>query len=179
MRLLHNKFTIILYELKAYKYILVALAIFRYCLVQLKIMDMGRFVMGNAAVMVCSHGKFAEYAMESVEMIIGKQENFRTLSVDIGSALEDIFKEMEALASTLDISSGMIMLVDIYGGTPSNVGSAYCLTYENVLLYSGFNMPVLLEIFLNRDKPLKEMDILIEEAYRNGFTNISKTLREN
>lgn len=62
------------------------------------------------------------------------------------------------------------------GGTPCNLASALALSKENVLLYCGFNIPVLLEILTNREMTLAELPAYIDEVFPNTFVNVNRVL---
>lgn len=134
--------------------------------------------MSEIAVILASHGQFAKYAMESAQMIVGKQENFATLSIEYGMDLMDAKKELSEIYSNLNHVNGTVILVDIFGGTPSNASSSLLLEKENILLISGVNLGMILELLLNRDRTIEELAQLLETNYAAGFTNITKKMKE-
>ena len=70
----------------------------------------------------------------------------------------------------------VIVLADIFGGTPCNAGSRMILDGCDVVVYTGFNLPVLLELLLNRELPTEEIKVKLEEVYKDAFTNINEKL---
>lgn len=134
--------------------------------------------MGNVAIVVASHGEFAKYALDSAQMIVGKQENCGSMSVTMDLTLDEAKKNMAKTIDELDCSNGLVILVDIFGGTPSNVSGNFLLENDNILVISGLNLPMLIELLLNRDKPLDQIALQLEEAYKQGFTNINKLFEE-
>lgn len=121
------------------------------------------------AVLLATHGGFAKAALESAELIAGKQENVDTLSVFLVDDLESLKKEMFEKVDNLDTSKGLIILTDIAGGTPTNLTS-YLLTNENRILCSGLNLPVLLEVLMNRGNDFQNVREVVENAYAQGLT---------
>lgn len=134
--------------------------------------------MNQVAVIVASHGEFAKYALESAEMIVGKQENYGVLTVSMDSNLADSEKEMTYELSKLDRSAGTVILVDIFGGTPSNISGRIVLTEEDVLVISGLNMPMLIDLLSNRERNLTEIAQSLANTYQEGFTNITEKFKE-
>lgn len=132
----------------------------------------------NVAVILASHGFFAKEALRSAEMIVGKQQNCAYLAVKEDMNLEQAKNQMEKLLINLDTSKGIIILCDILGGTPSNVSGAFCLKHENTLVLSGLNLPMLLDLFTNRNRNLNELAESLEKSYKMGFQNISERFRE-
>lgn len=129
--------------------------------------------MNEIGVILISHGYFAKYAMDSAEMIIGKQENYKVISVTDDKDLEDVIKELEDSYNVLSKGREVIVLTDIFGGTPCNATSRLILSGKKVMAYTGFNLPVLLELLLNRDKPLSEVKLNLEKVHNETFISIS------
>lgn len=108
------------------------------------------------AVLLMSHGNFAKSAIESAELIIGKQENYETLSVFVVDHVNSLKEEMLEKVERLDTSKGLIVFTDIVGGTPMNL-AGNLIERENTIICSGLNLPILLEILLNRSKSIDEL----------------------
>ncbi|WP_333645668.1 PTS sugar transporter subunit IIA [Lacrimispora sp.] len=128
---------------------------------------------GEIALMVMSHGLFAKAAMESLELVIGKQNNYDTMAIQLVDNVDALKEELFEKVDKLDLSKGLVVFADIVGGTPMNL-AGNLLSRENVILCTGFNLPVLLEFSLNRGRDFSEIRGVIEQAYSNGmslFTN--------
>lgn len=121
------------------------------------------------ALMVMSHGQFAKAAMASLELVIGKQNNYDTMAIELVDNVDALKEEMFDKVAKLDTERGLVVFTDILGGTPMNL-AGHLLIKENVLLCSGFNLPMLLEFSLNRGKDFGEIRAVIEMAYSNGMT---------
>lgn len=121
-------------------------------------------------IILASHGKFADEALNSLEMIVGSQSNILSLALMPGSNLSDFTKEMEEAYLQLKNQKGVLIICDILGGTPSNAAASLLVKYsqESILAYSGLNLPILLEVTTNRTKSLIETESLIDE-----FSNLS------
>ncbi|MBS4803530.1 MAG: PTS sugar transporter subunit IIA [Clostridium sp.] len=130
--------------------------------------------MNEIGIILISHGHFAKYAMDSAEMIVGKQENYKVISVTDDKDLEDVLRELEDSYKILSKDREVIVLADIFGGTPCNATSRLILNGENVVAYTGFNLPVLLELLLNRDRPIDEIKSNLERTYNETFIDISE-----
>ncbi|MCP1103123.1 PTS system mannose-specific IIA component [Aequitasia blattaphilus] len=128
------------------------------------------------AIILASHGLFAQGALGAVEMIIGKQDNVRVLSLTEDKNLESCLPEMNQMCEELDTSSGLLILVDMYGGTPCNVSSNILLQKQDELdieLLSGFSLPMLLEVFIDREKSPAQ----IKEDIINNYSDMMKDLK--
>ena len=72
--------------------------------------------------------------------------------------------------------NGVVILVDMMGGSPCNLASELFLTYPDILLFCGFNIPTLLEVLSNRDLPRDEIATIIEDVFPGSCFNVGKTL---
>lgn len=134
------------------------------------------------AVILASHGRFAEEALHAAEMVVGKQENCAVLSVSDDKNLEKCLTELNEMCDCLDTTHGLLILVDMYGGTPCNASCNLLLTRQNGIdmeLLSGFNLPVLLEVFSNREMPPSEMKEYITEVYPQMLKDLKPILNES
>lgn len=122
----------------------------------------------KVALMLMSHGDFATELMRSLEFIIGKQDNYDTLGVHLDDQIDNLRKLMFEKIEKLDTESGLVVFTDIVSGTPMNF-AGLLLNRDDVLLCSGVNLPVLLEVSLNRDKTITELKALIQDVYQNGM----------
>ena len=122
----------------------------------------------KVALMLMSHGDFATELMRSLEFIIGKQDNYDTLGVHLDDQIDDLRKQMFEKIDNLDTEAGLIVFTDIVSGTPMNL-AGLLLERDNVLLCSGMNLPVLLEVSLNRENTVEELKELIKDVYQNGM----------
>jgi len=134
--------------------------------------------MTQVAVVVASHGELAKYALKSAEMIVGAQENCGVVTVGMDDTLQDAIQGMQNELNRLDRSQGTVILVDILGGTPSNVSGRFVLTDENVLVLSGLNLPLLLDLLTNRERSLVEIATSLENSYHAGFNNVTELFKK-
>jgi|SRR6056297_136877 len=104
-------------------------------------------------VIIITHGNYGEEILKSVEMIAGKQENAYAFSINEDTYIEEVKKEVESL---IDEETYIYLFVDIYGGSPFNIAINF-LSKERVNIISGFNMPMILEFFVNRNRNVKTM----------------------
>lgn len=120
-------------------------------------------------ILVMTHGDFGKAAIESAQLIVGEQENYETISVFVVDNLDDLKQEMEDKVASLDTSKGLLILTDIVGGTPINLASNL-LTRENTMIASGVNLPLLLEVLMNRGKEVSALEEVIQAAYAQGLS---------
>lgn len=132
--------------------------------------------MKEIGIILISHGYYAQYAMQSAEMIVGDQENYEIVSVTDDKDLEIVTDELRKAYEKLNDNREIIVLADIFGGTPCNACSTLLLQGANIEVYTGFNLPVLLELLLNRDLPIKEIIENLTNVYNETFISLKKKL---
>src|SRR5579864_2218700 len=96
-------------------------------------------------VVVVTHGQLANELVNAAEMIVGDLPSFTAVSIgwhdDVNDAREDI---AEAIARVRG-EEGVLLLTDMFGGTPSNLGMTFLET-NRVEVITGVNLPMLLKL---------------------------------
>lgn len=126
-------------------------------------------MLDGIALLLMSHGNFAKAAIDSAELIVGEQTNFETLGVYTVDDVEVLKEEMLQKISLLDTTKGLVVLTDIIGGTPINLASQL-LSQEKVVVVSGLNLPMLLEVLMNRGQQIESLAAVLKTAYDQGFS---------
>ncbi|ETA80797.1 PTS sugar transporter subunit IIA [Youngiibacter fragilis] len=126
--------------------------------------------MSNRALLVITHGNFGIELVKSVEMIMGEQEDVSALGLNPGESVEDLRESADRIVeANKEAGKETIILVDILGGSPSNV-ALYLLKKHGIKLVTGVNMYMLIEMFSQKDsvESADELcDIMIETATEN------------
>jgi len=126
--------------------------------------------MSNKALLVITHGNFGIELVKSVEMIIGEQEDVNALGLNPGDSVEDLRESADRIVeANKEAGKETIILVDILGGSPSNV-ALYLMKKHGIKLVTGVNMYMLIEMFSQKDsvESADELcDIMIETATEN------------
>jgi PTS system mannose-specific IIA component len=124
-------------------------------------------MIGLLIVCHCDLGK--EY-LNAAEFIVGKLEAVDTVAVTQASESEKILKEIEKKLTALDKGQGVLILTDMFGGTPSNLSLSF-LKEGAVEVLTGVNLPMIIAIAQHRTG--MSLEELAEKAQEAGKTNIS------
>lgn len=127
-------------------------------------------------IILASHGPFAQGALECVQMLMGKQDDIKVISIKIDSNIDSIRQQMLESYRTLNQGNGVIILVDLMGGTPCNLASELLVQHEDILLLCGFNIPVLLEVLNNREGSLQDVKAAVEELFSKSCFDVGQLL---
>jgi PTS system mannose-specific IIA component len=95
--------------------------------------------------LVITHGCLAEELIRAAEMIKGEQKGILAVSVDATKGLNDIKKEITSAVKKVDQGMGVLILTDLFGGTPSNISLSF-LQDKRIEVVTGVNLPMLLKL---------------------------------
>lgn len=120
--------------------------------------------------LIITHCDLCKELVNAAEFIVGRLERVETISINQTSDSEEIRKKIEEKLKSLDQGQGVIILTDMFGGTPSNISLSF-LKEEMVEVLTGVNLPMVIAIAQNRmDMKLSE---LAEKAQEAGKLSIS------
>ena len=101
-------------------------------------------------VVVVTHGRLATELLHAAEMIVGELPQCAAVSIgwhdDVNDAREQIVKAIDRVKGT----SGVLILTDMFGGTPSNLGISM-LAENQIEVITGVNLPMLIKAADRRD----------------------------
>ena len=100
-------------------------------------------------ILIVTHGGFAEGLKNAVELIVGKQENMESIGVYHGDGVDAIEDKVSTALKRLNQGEGVLVFVDIVGGTPSNTIFKY-IKNEQIRALSDVNMPMVVNAVFNR-----------------------------
>ena len=123
------------------------------------------------AVVITTHGHAAKALLATAEMIIGAQENVRCVDFVPGENGEVLAEKIRAAAAGLDTSQGLLLLVDLWGGTPFNASSGIAHDDANTEVVTGVNVPMLVSVLMERED-VKELNELAALALREGADGV-------
>ena len=123
-----------------------------------------------------AHGALAEEFLAAMQYVVGPQKQIETVGLfpkdDIQKRREEIIQKVHAV----DDGSGVIVLTDMFGGTPSNL-SISIIGQGNVEVLAGLNLPMLIKLSgLRSDVSLKEAVEAAQDAGKKYITIASKFL---
>ena len=113
-------------------------------------------------VLIITHGNLGFELIKAAEMIRGNMEGVVPISVDATKAVEDVKKEITVAIKKADSGNGVLIMTDLFGGTPSNISLSF-LKEGKVEVITGVNLPMLLKISdIREEKKLAEFADLIK-----------------
>ena len=138
----------------------------------------------KVGVVVVTHGQLAAELLNAAEMIVGDLPHFAAVSIgwhdDVALAKEEIGRAIERVrerVATPERPGGVLVLTDMFGGTPANLGVTFLET-DKVEVITGLNLAMLMKLA----RPLKDTDLLtlareIGDQGRNAIWVASDLIR--
>jgi mannose PTS system EIIA component len=103
--------------------------------------ESGKELIGVIAV---SHCHVAREMLSAAELIIGPLDNCRAISFEPGEAVEDMVKLVKDAIREVDQGKGVLVLTDLFGGTPANISLSF--VGPRVEVVCGMNLPMLIKL---------------------------------
>lgn len=120
-------------------------------------------------IVVASHGSLASGMLDALELLSGEQKAIKAIGLQRGDSPDAFVAKVKEAINAVDEGDGVLVLVDLFGGTPSNA-VAQLLERDDLNVVAGVNLPMLLSVVFARD----EMDLkaLTEEAVRASCDSV-------
>jgi PTS system mannose-specific IIA component len=121
---------------------------------------------------VVSHGQLATELLSAAETIVGPVEHIHAVSIGWHDDVDMAKDEIERAIKQADQGSGVIVLTDMFGGTPTNI-SAMFLKENEVEIVTGVNLPMIIK-FASADRTGNLIE-LAKEIEDQGKQSIYRT----
>jgi PTS system mannose-specific IIA component len=127
-------------------------------------------------ILIVTHGRLAQELVETTRIIVGKNaEHIVPITVDWNDDMSDIQKTISSAISKVDQGNGVLILTDMFGGTPSNISLSFLS--DKVEIITGVNLPMLIKIVNVGDRySLKELAQMIHEQGKKSIYLASEIL---
>lgn len=122
-------------------------------------------------IVIVAHGGLAREYLSAVEHVVGKQQAMAAISIedDHDRALKQA--EISAAADAVDRGDGVVLVTDMFGGSPSNLSLPACAARNRRILY-GANLPMLIKLTKSRDLPVPDAVALALDAGRKYINSL-------
>ena len=109
-------------------------------------------------IVIVAHGGLAQEYLAVLEHVVGKQVGITAVSIKIDDDRKSKQDEICLAADSVDRGSGVVVVTDIFGGSPSNLAMPACRPDDRRIVY-GANLPLLLKL-------AKSRNLVIDEAVK-------------
>jgi len=128
-------------------------------------------------VVVVTHGQLATELLNAAEAIVGDLPRFAAVSIGWHDDMDDAREEIRQAIARLQDESGVLLLTDMFGGTPTNLGLSF-VEPDRVEVVTGVNLPMLIKLTsLRSSQDLLAVARELRETGRNAIHVASDLLR--
>ena len=116
-------------------------------------------------IVIVAHGGLAREFLAALEHVVGAQKSVRQVSIEADCDRAEKQAEICAMVDEVDQGDGVVVVVDMFGGSPSNLSLKACAV-ENRRLLHGANLPMLIKLAKSRHLNVADAVRLAKEAGR-------------
>ena len=126
-------------------------------------------------VVLVTHGQLAAEFRHAVEHVVGPQENLETVAIGADDDIVQRRKDIVDAVARVETGSGVVVLTDMFGGTPSNLAISV-MEAGRVEVIAGMNLPMLIK--LSSVRKGDDIAVAIEAAQTAGrkYINVASKL---
>jgi PTS system mannose-specific IIA component len=129
-------------------------------------------------IVIVAHGGLAQEYLSAVEHVVGHQPGMVAVSIDADHNRDAKQNEICTLADEVDKGNGVVIVTDMFGGSPSNLSLRACQPENRRIVY-GANLPMLIKLAKSRDKSVPEAVRAALDAGRKYIDSQDITLDQN
>jgi len=129
-------------------------------------------------IVLIGHERIASEMLSAMEHVVGKHPLIETLDVYDNVPPDELTRLLKAKIRACDIGQGVLLLADMFGGTPCNIAMG-CLCGGHVEVVSGFNLPLLIKAagLRNQQSDLEQLAGQVVESGRM-YMRVAPHLRD-
>ena len=106
-------------------------------------------------IVIVAHGGLASEYLSAVEHVVGRQKGIRAISIEADHDRTTKQSEICEAADAVDEGDGVVVVTDMFGGSPSNLSLLACSPDNRKIIY-GANLPMLIKLAKSRHQPVPE-----------------------
>lgn len=116
-------------------------------------------------IVIVAHGGLAREYLAAVEHVVGAQPGMIAISIEADCDRSKKQTEICVAANEVDDGQGVVIVTDMFGGSPSNLSLNACRPEDRRIIY-GANLPMLIKLAKSRRKPVSDAVRIALEAGR-------------
>ena len=124
---------------------------------------------------IVTHGRLAEEFVSAMEHVVGPQAAVRAVCIGPEDDMERRRADIVAAARAVDDGSGVVLLTDMFGGTPSNL-SISVMNGKSVEVVAGINLPMLIKLASVREICTIDQAVVQAQDARRKYMQIASRI---
>lgn len=122
-------------------------------------------------IVIVAHGGLAREYLSAVEHVVGPQTGMRAIAIEDDHNRARKQAEICAAADEVDTGQGVVVVTDMFGGSPSNLSLMACAGSDRRIVY-GANLPMLIKLAKSRDLPVRDAVAAALDAGRKYINSL-------
>lgn len=123
-------------------------------------------------IVIVAHGGLAREYLAAVEHVMGPQTAIRAIAIEDAHDRDAKQAEICAAANDVDQGNGVVVVTDMFGGSPSNLSLLACIGRDRRIVY-GANLPMLIKLAKSRDLSVSDAVTAALEAGRKYLDSMA------
>ena len=129
-------------------------------------------------VVIVTHYQIGAEFLHALRLIVPNAPDFLSVSIDPKQSVDEMRELIEQALKRADRGAGVLVLTDMFGGTPSNMSLSF-VEETGVEVVTGLNLPMLIKLAtLTEDKTLEELATFIKSYGQRNISVASEILPE-
>jgi PTS system mannose-specific IIA component len=132
----------------------------------------------SVGVVIVTHYRLGQEFLQALRLIVPDAPEFHSVSIEPAQSVDEMRSGISAALKAADEGQGVLVLTDMFGGTPSNISLSF-LDEHQVEVVTGFNLPMLIKLAtLGEEKSLEDLATFIKDYGRRNISVASELLPE-
>ncbi len=132
----------------------------------------------SIGVVIVTHYRLGEEFLQALRLIVPDTPNFGSVAIEPSQSVADMRESISKALSERDSGEGVLILTDMFGGTPSNMSLSF-IEEHRVEVVTGVNLPMLIKLAtLREEKTLEELAAFIKSYGQRNISVASEILPE-
>ena len=126
-------------------------------------------------IVIVAHGGLAREYLSAVEHVVGPQKGIAAVAIEDDHDRAVKTAEIRTAADAVDSGGGVVVVTDLFGGSPSNLSLPACAVRDRTILY-GANLPMLVKLAKSRHLSVSDAVAFAKEAGRKYINSYNVPL---
>jgi PTS system mannose-specific IIA component len=132
----------------------------------------------TVGVVIVTHYRLGEEFLQALRLIVPDAPKFHAVAIDPGQPVDEMRSAIDAALTAADSGDGVLVLTDMFGGTPSNISLSF-LDDRRVEVVTGVNLPMLIKLAtLRKERSLQNLASFVKDYGRRNISVARELLPE-
>ena len=132
----------------------------------------------SIGVVIVTHYRLGDEFLQALRLIVPDAPEYQAVAIEPGQSADEMREQIDAALTRADQGDGVLVLTDMFGGTPSNISLSF-LDDRRVEVVTGVNLPMLIKLAtLREEKDLEDLAVFVKDYGRRNISVAREILPE-